>query len=184
MWYFNLRIWNQKFINISVISDFSSAKVALGAEFRGTFDANTSPRFQQQINATSSRELPTNEVRTKVVEDDLRSCTLEVKQKAPLKVVPCSWQNPRRGIDGQKDQGSSKVIHPRKANYREEWSLKMRDSARKASDPRSKRKSTRGSFGLIYFPAFLTPSRGFTVTITLSYKIQDNCTQQRCSFNR
>ena len=155
-----------------------------GRSLWGTFNANTSPKFQMQSNATSSQELPTDEARTKVVEDDPRSCTLEDKQKAPPKVVPSSWQDPRRGIGGQEDQGSSKMIHPCKANPREGGPLKTADSAYKASDPRSNRKSARGSLGLDCFSTFLTPNKGFTVTAALSCKVQDNCIQQICSFIR
>ena len=73
---------------------------------------------------------------------------------------------------------------PKKVNHREERSFKTEDSSRKASDPRSKRRSIRGSLGLNCFSAFLTPDRGFTITAALSCKIQDNCTQQMCSFIR
>ena len=59
---------------IYVISDFSSANVASRAE-------SPSPRFQQQSNAASSQELPPYEERTKIVEDDPRSYTLEDKQE-------------------------------------------------------------------------------------------------------
>ena len=71
------------------------------------------------------------------------------------------------------------MIHYRDAGLGEEarTSLETEGSTCKAGNRRSKRKSDRGSLGLNYFPTFLTPNKGFTVTVALSCKIQDNYTQ-------
>ena len=102
--------------------------------------------------------------------------------RAPPEVVLSFWQAPRKGVGGQKrpripegDQSSKNLPQ-----------MKDRSRQTRPSKPVAPghRKSVRGSLDLNYFSAFLTPNRGFTVTAALSYKVQDNCSQQMCSFIR
>ena len=147
-----------------------------GWSLRGTFDKDTSPRFHQQSNAISSQELPPGEGRTEIVEDDPRSYTSEDTQKAPPKVVPSSWRDPRRGIGGKKRPRIPEGSTPEKLTTERKGRSRRRTRTAKLVTPGQK-EYTRSGLGLNCFPAFLTLNREFTVTTALSCKIQDNCTQ-------
>ena len=109
--------------------------------------------------------------------------------RARLEVVLSFWQALRRGVGGQKrpriPKGGPRIPEgdpsPKSLPQTKDRSRQTRPS--KLVTP-GHRKSLRGSLDLNYFPAFLTPNRGFTVTAALSCKVQDNCSQQMCSFIR